>query len=340
MQSEPTTFEETIIEDHAPLPSLTFCVDLDQDNFTTFQDVMDAIELERSKSNTWFHTFGRNIDYELVDLKNPAMIGQTFNITFEDLWSFGATVSPFSGSHIIICSMLNFELFKLPAMGEEYYFSIDIKTCHDKNFGLRIERHEPYQSGYNHMFDMKKEYQYFRQGLSQYTLVTPVETESLKQRTHDCYEDNSMKMTDCIDEYIAEELNCSLPWTKPYSNLGVCSGTEELTNFRTIHSKITSKTTRFYLNRRGCLKPNCLQTKWKDSYVSLRPQDPNCTLIRIGQESDSHTIQRKEILLADFSTFVVDCGSYLGLFLGASILSLTDTALTYILKAGAAFFRK
>ena len=68
--------------------------------------------------------------------------------------------------------------------------------------------------------------------------------------------------------------------------------------------------------------------------------DPNCTRIAIGQQSDAYTIQRKEILIADFSTFVVDCGSYLGLFLGASILSLTDTVLAYILKAGVFFFRK
>ena len=35
-------------------------------------------------------------------------------------------------------------------------------------------------------------------------------------------------------------------------------------------------------------------------------------------------IQRKEIRLADYGTFIADMGSYLGLYLGASILSLTD----------------
>ena len=340
MQSEPTTFEETIIKNHTSLPSITFCVDLWEDNFTTFQDILDTIELEKSKANTYFFAYGRNIDWEWIDLKNSSLLEKKFDLSFDDVWSFMATVSPWSGSKIIICSSLNSRLLKLPAQGEKYYFSVFVDTCLNKTFGIRFERHEPHQSLYNYQFDMTKGYQFFEQGKNQFHLVIPVETESLKQRTYDCYEDNSMKMTDCVDEYIAEQLNCSLPWSKPHSNFGVCSGTEELTNFRTVHSKISSKQSVGNLEKKGCLKPNCLQTHWKDSYVSQNKQDPNCTHIQIGQQSDSYTIHRKEILLADFSTFVVDCGSYFGLFLGASILSLTDTVLAYILKAGVTFVRK
>ena len=339
MQSEPTTFEETIIKNHVTLPSITFCADMHEDYFTTFDDVMDAIELEKSKINTWFHTEGRNIEVEKIDLKNSTLVAQKFNLTFEDLWSFMATVSPFSGSNIIICSSLNFGLMKVPAQGGIY---LHIETCHDKNFGVRFERHEPHQSFYNYRFDINNGYQWFRQGITKYHSVTPVITEALKLTNYDCIEDNSGKMTDCVDEYIAEQLNCSLPWTQPYHGFGICKSSKELTNFRTVHSKITSKTSLDNLKRKGCLKPNCLQTKWKDSYISLRKPDPNCTgiLFGVGLQSDAYTIRRKEILLADFSTFVVDCGSYLGLFLGASILSLTDSALAYILKAGATFFRK
>ena len=43
-------------------------------------------------------------------------------------------------------------------------------------------------------------------------------------------------------------------------------------------------------------------------------------------------LQRKEIRLADFSTFIADCGSYLGLFLGASILSLSDIGISLVKK--------
>ena len=45
---------------------------------------------------------------------------------------------------------------------------------------------------------------------------------------------------------------------------------------------------------------------------------------------DSKVLQRKEVLLADFGTFLADIGSYLGFFLGASILSLTELGLAYL----------
>ena len=337
MQSEPTTFEETIIKNYATLPSITFCVDVYEDNYVTFQDIMDSIEQEKSKNYSSISFHGRTVEYEKIDLKNSSILENRFNVSFDDIWSFMATVSTSAKANILICSSLDLSFIKLP---EEGGMILDFKICSEKDFGVKFERHEPHQSFYNYQFDKNNGYQYFRKEITQFSLVIPVETEALKQRTHDCYEDNSMQKTPCIDEYIAEQLNCSLPWAKPHSNFDMCSPTEELTNFRDVHSKITSKPSLDNLKKKGCLKPNCLQTKWKDSYVSWGQVYPNCTRIRIALQSDSYTIRRKEILLADFSTFVVDCGSYLGLFLGASILSLTDIVLAYILQAGVFFFRK
>ena len=338
MQSEPTTFEETIIKNHVSLPSITFCVDTYEDNFTSFQDVMDSIEEEKIKKNAWITFYGRDIDSDEIDLKNATIVSQKLNSTIDDIWSFGATVSPYSASSIMICSSLDLSVNAFSF--QRGLNQIKTETCLDRPFMIRFERHEPRQSLYNYQFDTYNGYQAFRKGIFQYNLVTPIETEALKQKSFDCYEDNSMRKSECIDEYIIQQLNCSLPWSKVLSNLEECHGDEDLLNFRRLHSQITSEKRHLELDKKGCFKPNCMQTKWKDSYVSWFKPDPNCTRIEIGIKSDSFTIQRKEILLADFSTFVVDCGSYLGLFLGASILSLTDTALAYIIKTGVSFFRK
>ena len=85
MQSEPTTFEETIIKNHTSLPSITFCVDFWQDNFTTFQDILDAIELEKSKANTYFFAYGRNIEWEWIDLKNSSLLKNKFDLSFDEV---------------------------------------------------------------------------------------------------------------------------------------------------------------------------------------------------------------------------------------------------------------
>ena len=54
----------------------------------------------------------------------------------------------------------------------------------------------------------------------------------------------------------------------------------------------------------------------------------NSTVITFLITEKSKTLHRKEILLADFTTLLADCGSYLGLFLGASILSISELVLT------------
>ena len=47
-----------------------------------------------------------------------------------------------------------------------------------------------------------------------------------------------MRKSDCIDEYIIEQLNCSLPWSKVYPDLEECHRDEDLRNFREINLQI------------------------------------------------------------------------------------------------------
>ena len=61
-------------------------------------------------------------------------------------------------------------------------------------------------------------------------------------------------------------------------------------------------------------------------------EDYDSTQIRIYIPSTAKVIQRKEIRLANMATFIADVGSYLGLFLGGSILSLIDIALTFVVN--------
>ena len=337
MQNEPTTFEERTIKNQGSLPSITFCEDSEDDDFTTMQDILDAMDKIKHKSNAYISFMGKGIDYEKVDLKDSTALSNRFNVTLDDIWSFTATVSQFHVPNIFVCSSANLDFLKVPEQGR---VNVNTNSCSEDKFTLRFEKHQPGQSLYNFQFDYNNGYQYYRQGIFQYKSFITVKTESLKTSTFDCYEDNSMKMTECIDEYIAEQLNCSLPWAKPLLGYDICNPNEKLEKFRNIHGNITAKASILNLTRKGCFKPNCLQTTWQDSYVAWGSPEPNCSMVSFGLLSSAITIQREEILLADFSTFVVDCGSYLGLFLGASILSLTDSALAYVFKAGVSFCRQ
>ena len=92
MQNEPTTFEERTIKNQGSLPSITFCEDSEDDDFTTMQDILDAMDKIKNKSNAYISFMGKGIDYEKVDLKDSTALSNRFNVTLNDIWSFTATV--------------------------------------------------------------------------------------------------------------------------------------------------------------------------------------------------------------------------------------------------------
>ena len=164
------------------------------------------------------------------------------------------------------------------------------------------------------------------EGHQEYLIET--ETLGLKTKRFDCYEDNSMQMKICIDDFIAEQLNCSLPWTRA-TNLEValnyCRTAEELSAFKNLSESITSDEFREKLTRKGCFIPNCKRTTWvKDQYAFTWHNRYGGSSVEIYIPSAATVIQRKEIRLRTFTTWIEDIGSYLGLYMGASILSLTD----------------
>ena len=108
----------------------------------------------------------------------------------------------------------------------------------------------------------------------------------------------------------------------------ICTGSDKLIQFREFYSNLNSNQTQREIKK--CLKPNCKTIKWKQSYTSEWSRKKGMR-IQMTLPSNSYTISRKEILLADFSTFMADFGSYLGLFLGTSVLSIIDILVNYLL---------
>ena len=197
-----------------------------------------------------------------------------------------------------------------------------------------MEKHEPGQSLLNYNFDFLQNFEIYHKFKGYTEVPTTIETVSIKKSTYDCYEDNSMKMTDCINEYIAEQLDCNLPWAKQHSgkDLEVCNGPEKLEMLRNISFHMTSDKYKNGIKEKGCLKPNCVKKRWQKVFHEVWTPGDNRTTIIQAVTDTATTLRRKEIRLADFSTFMADCGSYLGLFLGASILSLSDIGITFVKK--------
>ena len=322
---EQTTFEEKILKKRGTLPSLTICEFHYENNqkYKTLQDVMDSIE-EKKQNIIASILYQR----ENFDLKNQSILKEKFNTTYDQVWSHSATMFQDEAASIITCTTLNLDFIKKPDNHGTFWLNLTVyrQVSHalDNFNNFYLEKHMPGQSLHNYQFDWVDglDILYTKKGHTQIPIQT--ETISLNTRHHHCNQYNSLRFTQCIDDFMTEYLNCSVPWitnpTKPK-----CEGEAKLEEFRQYYRDISTKATKEKIKQRGCFQPNCEMTSWKNAYVdSFELEKKNGTRLWFGLPSNTYTIRREEILLKDFPTFVADCGSYLGLFLGASVLSITD----------------
>ena len=328
---EPTTFEEYVDHKAASLPSITFCNrQWFEDEFETFEDIMDAI------NDTQINHYSAQVLYAgkglptwtVIDLTNASMLQSELNLTMDEVWSHGPHMQYDWPNCLIICTTLNLPFIKAPP--EQGFIQLVINVEDSTGGSHYVEKHQPGQSLHPFDFDLVGNFEIYHKGKGYTEMTSSIETISLKKSNYDCYEDNSMRTTDCINDFIAQQLDCSLPWTSNQKLEG-CSGPEKLVQFRNLTRYIASY--KDQLEQKGCLKPNCITKKWVKVYHEIwYPPNENQTLILFAVPDTSKTVVRREIRLADFATFMADCGSYLGLFLGASILSLSEIGVTAFKK--------
>ena len=85
---------------------------------------------------------------------------------------------------------------------------------------------------------------------------------------------------ECIQEFYAEQLQCSLPWTIIIGRK--CETAEELQKYRILSDSITSQTMTDQIRAKGCFKQNCKKTTWtKNSFDEKWPRS-NRTKLPIG----------------------------------------------------------
>ena len=248
-------------------------------------------------------------------------LSERFNLTFDEVWSFGAALQPDYPYSITICTTINLAFIKAPQQG---MLEVWINSSNSQSFYL--EKHESGQSSFNYQLSYLEGFNVLHKSEAYAEIPLRTDVLSLKKSTFDCYEDNSMQKTRCVNQYIADQLGCSLPWYNE-TNFDNCEGKQKLEQFRNLSFYITSK------NLKDCLKPNCKRSHWdRTAFTEKQKLDKTLPLLAIFTEHGAKVLKREEIKLADFSTFIADCGSYFGLFLGASVLSLTDLFLLYLMK--------
>ena len=93
----------------------------------------------------------------------------------------------------------------------------------------------------------------------------------LKTKKYDCIEENSMKITNCYDEFYMKNMNCSFPWLKinKISNetlLQKCGPNNTVDELKNLIRKVANLNS---INPGKCMIPNCMNIEWKNTKTSM-----------------------------------------------------------------------
>ncbi len=133
-----------------------------------------------------------------------------------------------------------------------------------------------------------------------------------------------------MTSFVMSRLDCHLPWipTESGNQKRACSRPEDLDNYIDVNG-IRQGKLKQALKDFGCLRDNCIRNTFRvmgrDSYSGTFSNETGSLILDITPD-DCIQITR-QILIYGFSNFVADFGGYLGLLLGASLLSVYDTGL-------------
>ena len=188
-----------------------------------------------------------------------------------------------------------------------------------------MEIHEIGQSLHNYYIDQRKIEYIAPKKTYRKKFGKQVVTQKLKTSKMDCNEDNSNRMMDCVNNFYAKKLGCTLPWI--HQNGTKCTGKEKFEEFKNLSSKLIKASVEKELLEEGCLVPNCHQRSWiidsSNKYDSKKEgnKSKSTSFMQLSFPHYTQVLVRNEIKLYTFSSFFADVGGFLGLLLGESLVS-------------------
>eukprot|EP00094_Tigriopus_californicus_P012566 TCALIF_12151-PA protein Name:"Protein of unknown function" AED:0.23 eAED:0.23 QI:0/1/0/1/1/1/2/0/229 len=153
-------------------------------------------------------------------------------------------------------------------------------------------------------------------------IVAKTKRISLNHSGNPCHEDENWDVIKCIEEFIVGKMGCTYPGIlKADLGLRNCSSLEDMLHLLDIHKALFTIPSSDMAAYTGCLRP-----------CHLNGVDPVSGEIRDGSLRVGSAISylfrttnvkvAKEAWFYDFNSLVAEVGGSLGLFLGASLLTL------------------
>ena len=148
-----------------------------------------------------------------------------------------------------------------------------------------------------------------------------------------CTHDKDYSFTRCILNFIERETRCVINWNEPTSDKDTCSQNIDLRKYKDLFDFIKLSSSSNLSQVTGC-KPKCKQTTYKYIEEEKGPLNNSqwvSSMYLLPQEATTtHVTEKYEFGL---SNLIADFGSYIGLFLGWSFLSMSSDIPVWIVWA-------
>ena len=169
--------------------------------------------------------------------------------------------------------------------------------------------------------------------------VTPTEVIFLDQDNEHCIgeedqEKQQVDMQKCLEDYIASQMDCALPWLakKGLPGNGVsCQYPEEYDRYVQLYNEVINFDSGSISSIANCI-PSCKRHEYSVKHMLTYEHKrlmKNSTTVHFFFGKDRFTV-RKQYYTYDFQNFLADFGGYLGLLLGYSILGFYDTLVNLV----------
>ena len=162
--------------------------------------------------------------------------------------------------------------------------------------------------------------------------------ESINKPNEPCTEDLQFSFTKCLLDYVQTKNNCKIDWRNVTTDPTFCPLDFNLNAYHNTLMNLQTASVANVTKTTGCL-PKCKYTKYE--FEMLTSENVNwktdwISSFYIGPKSQSY-ISVKEYYQFGNEDLLADFGSYLGLFLGWSVLSISREIPVWLMKLGQYF---
>ena len=132
---------------------------------------------------------------------------------------------------------------------------------------LLLEVHPRHQSLMNQDYTWENIY-YFISGKEVWHTFSPTIFNLVKTKHQPCNEENSLKVTQCFDDFYMSKINCSFPWLESDKGSGLpkCGSKHKVYDLIHLIKGMADPDNEIHkeLSTKGCNIPNCVNTKWTE----------------------------------------------------------------------------